>query len=159
MIRVRDADPFASGITSTGFWLGITVGRIALGFVTPHVGERWAIALYLAAAIALELLFWLVPNFVVSAVMVALMGFFLGPMFPSAIVALTKILPKRLHVGAVGFASAFGGGGAAVLPFVVGAIAQVKGVQVLQPFILALLAAQLILWLCLPRFPDHLHEE
>lgn len=34
--------------------------------------------------------------------------------FPSAIIATTKLLPKRLHVGGVGFASALGGGGAAV---------------------------------------------
>jgi fucose permease len=55
-------------------------------------------------------------------------------------------------VGAIGFAAAFGGGGAAILPFAVGALAQAKGVQVLQPIILAFLVVQLILWLCLPRF-------
>lgn len=34
-----------------------------------------------------------------------------------------------------------------------GAIAQAKGVQVLQPIILALLAVQLGLWLLLPKIP------
>jgi nitrate/nitrite transporter NarK len=50
----------------------------------------------------------------------------------------------------VGFAAAFGGEGASVLPFAVGAIAQVKGVQVLQLIILALLTMILALWLLLP---------
>lgn len=44
MIRVRHGAPFASGMTATGFWLGITVGRVTLGFVTPRVGEKIAIA-------------------------------------------------------------------------------------------------------------------
>ncbi len=43
-------------------------------------------------------------------------------------------------------------------PFVVGVIAQAKGVQVLQPIILALMAAILGIWLCLPRMPRDVHE-
>jgi len=42
------------------------------------------------------------------------------------------------------------GGGAALFPFAVGAIAQVKGVQVLQPIVLALLVMILVLWCVLP---------
>lgn len=99
-----------------------------------------------------ELLFWLVPKFIVSAVAVGLQGFFLGPLFPGAIVVMSKLLPRHLHVGAIGFAAAFGGSGAAILPFATGAIAQAKGVQVLQPIILALLVVIFGLWICLPRF-------
>lgn len=43
MIRVRNGGPFASGMTATGFWLGITVGRVILGFVTPRVGEKLSV--------------------------------------------------------------------------------------------------------------------
>ncbi|KAH3958931.1 hypothetical protein HBI24_007690 [Parastagonospora nodorum] len=151
MLEVRDGGQFASGMTATGFWMGVTVGRVVLGFVTPRLGEKLAIAIYLPLTMALELIFWLVPQFYVSAVAVALQGFFLGPLFPAAIVAATKLLPRDLHVSAIGFAAAFGGSGAAIFPFAVGAIAQSKGVQVLQPIILALLGVILGLWLCLPR--------
>lgn len=72
-------------------------------------------------------------------------------------VAATKILPKHLHISAIGFAAAFGGGGAAIFPFAVGAIAQAKGVQVLQPIILALLVTILLLWLSLPKI-KHSHQ-
>jgi fucose permease len=100
----------------------------------------------------LELLFWLVPQFYVSAVAVAFQGFFLGPLFPASVVQATKILPKHLHVFAIGFAAACGGAGASAFPFAVGAIAQStsKGVQVLQPIVMALFATLLVLWLCLP---------
>lgn len=170
MIDVRHGAAFASGMTATGFWLGLTVGRVILGFVTPRLGERLALMvrtpivnnlrlftadppqIYLPAAMGLELLFWLVPQFYVSAVAVSLQGFFLGPLFPAAVVAATKSLPKHLHVSTIGFAAAFGGGGAAVLPFAVGAIAQSKGVGVLQPIVLTLLGVLLGLWLALPNF-------
>ncbi|GAB7350687.1 hypothetical protein MBLNU459_g1249t1 [Dothideomycetes sp. NU459] len=151
MIRERSASKFASGMTATGFWLGITVGRLVLGFVTPRIGEKLSIAIYLPIAAGLELLFWLVPQFYVSAVAVSLQGFFLGPMFPAAVVATTKLLPRHLHVSGIGFAAAFGGSGGAIFPFVTGVIAQAKGVQVLQPIILSLIVAIWILWLGLPR--------
>ena len=72
-------------------------------------------------------------------------------MFGTAIVLITKLLPKSLHVGTIGFATAFGGSGGAVFPFIIGAVAQAKGVQTFQPFILALLIALAALWLFLPR--------
>ena len=96
-------------------------------------------------------MFWLVPSFHVSAIFVSLQGFFLGPLFPAVIVAATKVLPAYLHVSAIGFAAAFGGGGAAVLPFAIGSLAQAKGVSVLQPIILGVLAVLLVLWLCFPK--------
>ncbi|PGH14102.1 hypothetical protein AJ79_03219 [Helicocarpus griseus UAMH5409] len=152
MMRVRHASPFASGMASTGFWAGLTVGRVILGFVTPRLfkSEKHAVAGYLLACAVLELLFWLIPHFIVSAVVAAFLGFFLGPLFPAAIVAATKLLPKHLHVSAIGFAAALGASGATMLPFAVGAIAQVKGVQVLQPIVLAMLVVDLGIWMCLP---------
>lgn len=44
MIQVRQGAEFASGMTAMGFWLGITVGRVVLGFVTPRLGEKLAIS-------------------------------------------------------------------------------------------------------------------
>ena len=109
------------------------------------------VSIYLAASVGLELIFWLVPKFVVSAVAVALLGFFLGPIFPAGVVMCAKLLPKHLHVSALGAATAIAGVGGAGVPFAVGAIAQARGVWVLQPIILALLAIITMLWLSLPR--------
>lgn len=181
MLRERQGGAFASGMAATGFWLGLTVGRLVLGFVTPRIGERWAIAvllssslalhpsastlnlsfiygklttpsqIYLTLSAALELLFWLIPSFLVSAIAVSLQGFFLGPVFPSAIVVVTKLLPKHTHVTAISFISAVGSSGGAIWPFVVGAVAQARGVQTLQPIILSLVVVMVGIWLGLPR--------
>ncbi|KAL8721523.1 MAG: hypothetical protein Q9225_001822 [Loekoesia sp. 1 TL-2023] len=114
MIRVRHGEPFSSGMTATGFWLGVTVGRVILGFITPKVGERLAVSVYLLVSVGCELVFWLVPQFIVSAVAVSLLGFFIGPIFPSTVLAVTKLLPSEMHVAAIGFSAAIGGGGAAL---------------------------------------------
>ncbi|KND94940.1 Bypass of stop codon protein 6 [Tolypocladium ophioglossoides CBS 100239] len=151
MLRERHGEAFASGMSAVGFWLGITVGRAVLGFVTPRMGVKLSSAVYIGAAMALELVFWLVPQFYVSAVAVSLQGFFLGPLFPNAVLAASKLLPRHQHVVVIGFAAAFGGCGAAVLPFLTGILAQSSGVTVLQPVVLSLLGTMLVIWLCLPR--------
>lgn len=150
MLRVRHAEEFAAGMSVTGFWLGLTVGRVLLGFVTGRIGEKLATTIYLCFTIVLELLYWLIPNFIASAIFVAFLGFFLGPLFPAAIVALTKLLPSSYHVSAIGVAAAMGGAGGALFPFMVGAIAQHKGVEVLQPFSLAIFVFITVLWLAVP---------
>ena len=62
-----------------------------------------------------------------------------------------KLLPKHIHVSAIGFGMAIGGTGGTVFPFVIGAIASSKGVKVLQPIILALIVVLSGLWLSFPR--------
>jgi fucose permease len=43
MRRERGGGDFESGMVATGFWTGITVGRLVLGFVTPRLGEKFAV--------------------------------------------------------------------------------------------------------------------
>jgi fucose permease len=150
MLKVRHAEPFAAGLTVTFFWLGLTIGRVILGFVTGRIGEKGAITIYLLLSIALQLLYWLVPHPIASAVFVAFLGFFLGPLFPAAIVAATKLLPSDYHISAIGFAAALGGAGGSLIPFAVGAIAQRKGVETLQPIMLAILVFILLTWWLFP---------
>ncbi|KAJ9629186.1 hypothetical protein H2204_008975 [Knufia peltigerae] len=151
MLRVRSASPSASGYSGSGFWAGQAMGRACLGFVTERFGERVCVSVYLVACFALELVFWLVPKFVVSAVAVALLGFFLGPMFPGGVMMAAKLLPRRIHVSSIGFAMAMGGTGGTVFPFAIGAIAASKGVKVLQPVILSLIVVLVGIWLSFPK--------
>ncbi|OAL19576.1 hypothetical protein AYO22_09738 [Fonsecaea multimorphosa] len=151
MLRVRSASPSASGYSGTGFWAGQALGRAALGFVTERFGERLCITIYLVLCLALQLIFWLVPKFLVSAISVAFLGVFLGPLFPGCVMMAAKLLPKHIHVSSIGFAMALGGTGGTVFPFAIGAIAARRGVTVLQPIILALIVVLLGLWLSFPR--------
>jgi fucose permease len=156
MLHVRHASRHTSGVSATGFQAGQTLGRAALGLGTNRIAIsdgsfRFIMSIFLACAIALQLIFWLVPDLVVSVVAVVLVGFFLGPLFPAGVVMVLKLLPNHLHVSSIGFATALGGMGGAVFPFAIGAIAQAKGVEVLQPVILTLLLGVMALWLGFPK--------
>lgn len=76
MIDVRHSSAFAAGATTSGLWAGITLGRMALGFVTGRFfrSTKQAVAVYLLVAMVMELLFWLVPHFIASAVFVSFLG-------------------------------------------------------------------------------------
>ena len=120
MLRVRFASRYVSSLCALGFWVGMVVGRIVLGFVTERCGERWSVVVYPAFAIALEVVFRMVTSIALSLVTMTFLGFFLGPLFPSGLVIVGKLLPKHLHVSAIAIAAAVGQIGRAFSPFAVG---------------------------------------
>ena len=129
----------------------MAVGRIVLGFATERYGERWSVVVYLAFAVALEVVLRIVTSIAVSLVTVTFLGFFLGPLFPSGVVMVAKLLPKHLHVSAIAIAAAVGQIGGAFSPFIVGALTQHWGVQIFQLIIFGLLLLVLLCWLSFPR--------
>ena len=60
------------------------------------------IFILIASALALQFLFWFVPNIVADAVFMSVLGFCIGQFFPVAISVLTKLLPREYHVAAIG---------------------------------------------------------
>ena len=83
LIRVRGGQASQVGYAASGFWGGLTLGRVLLADVTFRLGERRMIFCYLALALAAQFAFWFVPNIVASAVMISLLGFFIGPVCPA----------------------------------------------------------------------------
>lgn len=63
------------------FQISIRLESNEIGSVTDRLGERFSVVGYLVAALVMELIFWLVPKFVVSAIAVAFLGFFFGKSF------------------------------------------------------------------------------
>lgn len=58
--------------------------------------------IYIVVGLAMQLLFWFVPNVIANAVIVSVLGFAIAPFFPAGISILTKLLPRELHVAAIG---------------------------------------------------------
>ena len=148
MMEVRHGNPNTMGYVSTGFWTGIAVGRIVLGFISGKIGHlELMVAFYLVAAAVFSLLYWLIPELIVSAVSAGCLGVFLGPLYPTMTSVAVKKIPRWLQVSSIGFISAFGGGGAASVPFLCGGLIQAFGPYVLGPIIFTAVVGQLILWL------------
>ncbi|KAG4427546.1 hypothetical protein IFR05_016970 [Cadophora sp. M221] len=120
----RAQTPFAGSMLTFAFWGGLTSGRIIIGFLIPLIGNsKGVITSCLIVTILSHLVFTLRSDLVTSAVVVPLLGFSLGPLFPEAVIMQTRLVDRRLHVAAVGFACALGSAGGCVFPFLVGVIA------------------------------------
>ncbi|OJJ34644.1 hypothetical protein ASPWEDRAFT_132289 [Aspergillus wentii DTO 134E9] len=147
LVDNRGISPYRAGVANTLYWTGLTLGRVLLGFVTTYLqSDGLVVTTYLVASITSLTVFWLIGNFTVSIIALSLLGFFLGPLCPEAIIALAHILPKQLHVAGIGIAVALGSAGGCVFPFLTGTLAKIAGIQVLQPFVLAMLSLCLFIW-------------
>ena len=129
----------------------MTAGRIALAFVTDWIGVRRASILYLLGATAMQLLFTVVEVPELSVAVMALLGFFCGPLFPSSVILMVSMLPDESHVSATSFVAAAGQAGGAMLPFILGLIVQALGIQVFELVIVAQFLATLLLWIIFSR--------
>lgn len=163
MLRNRGASAYLAGISSSGYWVGMAVGRLVLGFATDRIGVRRAAGLYFLLALGIEVLFAVLSSAAASVALMTLLGFVMGPLFPSGVVVLTRLLPGELHVAAVSFVASLGQVGGAFLPFAIGAVVQGLGIGVFRYAILLQTFLSLLVWAAfarlrravLPLPPDH----
>jgi len=149
IVTVRHGGP-SSGYISTGFFGGLTLGRVALLWLNRMVGERRVIFLYATLAIGLDFLIWFTPSLIGDAVAISIIGLLLGPMYPIAVNHAGSILPPWILTGAIGWLGAFGHVGSALLPFMTGAVAQRWGIKSLQPLLVILMFILMVLWALVP---------
>jgi len=81
----------------------------------------------------LEFVIWFVPSLVGNAIAVSIVGVLLGPMYPIVMNQTSRILPRWILTGSIGWIAGFGQAGSAVFPFITGAIAERHGIKTLQP--------------------------
>ncbi|KAI1763033.1 MFS general substrate transporter [Hypoxylon sp. FL1150] len=153
LTTVRGGDLAAAGYVPTGFYGGMLAGRLLLAEPTFRYGEQRMLLLYSALCVALQLVFWLQPNVVGSAVALSFIGFFSGPFFATGMSVASKLFPREDQPAALGFIFVLAQAGGAIFPSVTGLIATSAGVAVLQPIVLALFVAGGISWWLVPKVP------
>lgn len=151
LTETRHGSTLLSGWTVSGYWLGLTLGRLSLGHVAARIGDKHLIQYCLTGVVIGVLLIWLVPNTIVSACGFCLTGFSLGPIFPTTIALMSHLVSSRILPSAIGFLASLGSMGAALFPWIAGNIAQHLGLWSLLPYVIFLTAIMLILWLMLQR--------
>ncbi|KAJ6624694.1 major facilitator superfamily domain-containing protein [Mycena sp. CBHHK59/15] len=150
MVDIRGGGPSA-GYIAAGFAGGLTVGRVTLIWVNKKIGETRVIYLYSMIAVGLELIVWLVPSLVGGAVAVSFVGLVFGPMYPLALNRAAKLFPPWLLTGTISWMAAMATVGGATVPFVTGAISTKAGIKSLEPVIVSMTVAMLILWALVPN--------
>jgi fucose permease len=141
----------AAGWAVSGYWLGLTAGR----FVLNHAFERFGIGpvgmigACLVGTVASAAAVWLVPGGAIAGL--ALLGFSLGPMYPTMIAVMPRLVPAALVATSIGLVVSLSVGGGALFPSLAGAIAQRFGTWSLFPLAIGLTGLGAVVWWLIAR--------
>jgi fucose permease len=158
LTQERHGQTLFSGWTVSGYWVGLTLGRLLLGRVAQRIGNRRLIEVCLAGVVVGMLLVWFIPQLAVTALVLCLTGFSLGPIFPTTIALMSDTVPSRLLSSAIGFLASLGNMGGALLPWIAGNLAQHFGLWTLLPYVIVLTAIMLLLWMIIQTRPPQEEE-
>lgn len=81
LVQERSGSLSSMGYVPAALSGGGFLGRLLLAEPTHRFGERRMIFLYIVICLALQLMFWLIPNLVAGVVVYVALGFFSGPFF------------------------------------------------------------------------------
>jgi fucose permease len=157
LVDARSVTGLLAGYTSSGYWFGLTVGRFLSTPATVRLRspQRLLTVSVAGAAVACAVL-WAAPATAgLASLSFVLLGFFLGPIFPTTMLVSPRLVETRLVPTLIGVLGAVGVAGGAVFPWLAGTIIQLAGAWTLPAYALALGVAQVALW---SRLPRHLAE-
>jgi fucose permease len=153
----RHASILLAGWMVSGYWIGLTLGRLTLARVALRVGSVRLIQGCLVGVVVGVLLVWLLPFYAVSAVGLGLIGFSFGPIYPTTIALISNKVSSRILPSAIGFMVSLGSVGAAVCPWLAGMLAEHVGLLSLMPYVIILTAVMVCLWQALQVRPKAPH--
>ncbi|CAA7264720.1 unnamed protein product [Cyclocybe aegerita] len=167
---IRNANPKTAGYVTSGFWGGITVGRLVWGHYTPkltYTQRKWVIegcigkkvlhrsqtaSHFFVAVMGLimQILIWTVNSNVQNAFATGVIGLVFGPVFPAILTLANDILPSEVRMVSMALISAAASFGAALFPFFTGLLSTMKGVHTLTYITVPLAGAITFLWALFP---------
>jgi len=137
-----------AGVWVTAYFGGLVAGRIALGTFADRLSLSSLFRLAGVLSLLGTLLFWQFTIVELSFVGLVLLGFGLGPIFPTLVSATPRYVGKRHTQNSMGIqmgASAIGGG---LLPAGVGIIAAAIGLEaVADSLVIGAVAMLVVLWM------------
>lgn len=147
LTRARDLPGPTAGYVVSAYWAGLTLGRFVITPVAARlrvpVGRvvyGCLIGIVLATAVA-----WLSPT-PVACVALGLLGFCLGPVFPTTMSIAPRLTEEPLVPTAIGVMNSASTVGGSLLPWLMGVLTQAAGMHALLPFALVLAIAQFAAW-------------
>ncbi len=131
-----------AGIWAGSYWAMFTIGRMAAGLYTRHVGVNLLIRGSLSAAFIGAILLWWNPLAVISVIGVAMIGLAVAPIFPGLVSGTGSRVGARHAANTIGMQIGAAGLGAAFVPGFAGILARYISLEII-PIYLALLFAAL----------------
>ncbi|KAF9480471.1 MFS general substrate transporter [Pholiota conissans] len=147
------ANPKTAGYVTSGFWGGITIGRLFWGHyssrLTP-VRRKFVVLGCMCVGISMQILIWVVNSDVENAFSTSMIGLFYGPVFPASLALANDVLPSEIRMISMALISATSSIGASLFPFLAGLLSSADTIRIV-PYITVPLAATIIcLWVTFP---------
>ncbi len=159
LLEGRHQSDLVSGWMVSGFWAGLTLGRFILNNISERLGLGLVGMVYSCIGTVMLglLMVLLLPGEVAAGFSFCLIGFGLGPLFPTAISLMPKLAPGWIASTAIGFLVGLGVVGGAIFPSAAGILAQYAGIWWLMPFSLALTIVMGCCWWTIAHKYEQLH--
>jgi fucose permease len=139
----RGVAPVVAGFWLSVYWGGLTVGRLLASVAGGAISPGALVRLCLAGAVTGSALVSVGGGEALGFAGLALVGLSLGPVFPTLMATTPRRVPGPHVADTVGLQVASAAVGAAVLPALLGVVAQRQGLETLGPLLLTLSVATL----------------
>jgi fucose permease len=127
----RGIPPAQAGLWAGSYWATFTIGRIIAGLFAKRVGVNALVQGSLLGAIAGALLLWWNPAQVANLAAVALIGFAIAPIFPALVSGTEARVGAEHAANTIGMQMAASGLGTALIPALMGVLAQDISLEVI----------------------------
>jgi len=156
----RGIDATAAGLWVSAYWASLTIGRILFGAIATRVGTTALLRAAMLGCILGAALIWTpaqVPylDLPVSFLGLALLGFFMAPLFPLSISDTPRLVGTEHAANAIGFQISAASLGFATLPGLAGLLAERLGLQVIGPILVSFAVAMFLLHEAFVRTSTH----
>jgi fucose permease len=154
----RSIDPTAAGVWLTIYWASLTVGRILFGMIATRVKTTPLLRAAMLGCILGAALIWTpikISGFPISFLGLALLGFFMAPLFPLSISDTPHLVGPGHAANAIGFQISAASLGFATLPGLAGFLAERIDLEVIGPVLVAFAVAMFLLHEAFVRSSTH----
>jgi fucose permease len=126
-----------AGLGVSLYWSALAGGRVALGVFGNRIGVRGLLDLSVGTAAVGAVGFWLAPPLISTLVALPLIGLALAPIFPLFTVVTKELIGAGGTTRAIGYQTAVGIAGGALVPAAIGLLLQSLGPLALGPALAA----------------------
>ncbi|MBD2083138.1 MFS transporter [Leptolyngbya sp. FACHB-17] len=124
-----------AGYSVSGYWVGLTIGRLSFGQLMNRLGANRTIVFSLLLLIVGLLIWWQIPS---AWLILPVLGFGLAIIFPAMIWLTPQRVDRAMVPTAIGLLASMGSVGAATIPTGVGWVANQAGIGIIPALMLPL---------------------
>lgn len=137
LTQVRGFTVLYGGLSSAFFWASLTLGRIVTGSFAGNYSNRMILFLSTAGTLLGLLIFGFVPMDLVAFAGLMLMGFSLGPFFPTLVASIPPMVGEERTNLTVGMGLVASNSGVAIVSLVALSVINYAGVFMIIPILIS----------------------